>query len=673
MKKVTLTLKGEIGTDITLEKIKKQISNDTEEVLLLIDSNGGYLNEAFSIFYYFEGLKDIKIRTEILKNCHSSATLLALIPDNIEDRVMDKNANFLIHLPYIQDENICALDSCNADYLQQASDYARLKEDCMIDVYKHKTNLEEGVIRNIMIQNKPLNCSQSEAYYFIKTKQTNTMFQKIVNLFKSQKIKASVDLETDKGLLQLSSEDLEDGIGSSAFLNGEVAENGEYFIEDKIITVENGIVTEIKEVETEEVILEEEIEIEEVVAEEVIEEVIEEVVAVEAPLEEKEEIKPIVAKTYIMPTINPNKKVEKMNQKQEFTVFAQNILAKAGAKMKNGEFVVKANALTSGLTYSYNGIEDLREIFFKPTIETPEVQSMFEILYGVKSGQQLFSVNALSNIVKKSLGNCDATPTSETTTVSARKLETTPLKVELRECAEVFNGVVFEYWLKAGAEKGNLEGTEIEAIIMKVVTDAIRRDVFRILSFGNTASVNANFNQLDGLWTRLFAGEVSGDVVKVDTITALNTGNPTANAEYYLRRLEQGATMELRGLMPEEKAIYTTQNVYDNYLSMLETRNATESAFKLMLDGSRQLTFRGIPVIGVPAWDNNIAILGGTDTLMVYTTKQNHVVGIDGDNSLQEVKFVYDVASDKNIVRAKMSIGYNYKTGGLQAVSYGNI
>lgn len=672
MEKITITLKGEIGTNITLEKIKKQINNDTKEVLLLIDSNGGFINEAFSIFYYFDGLKDrIKVKTEVIKNCHSAATILSLIPDNLEDRLMCENGEYLIHLPYLQDENICALDACNADYLQEASDYARLKEDCMIDIYTHKTKIDEGVIRNLMIQNKPLNGKQAEAYFFIKTKQRNTMFKTIVNLFKSQKIKASVDLETDKGLLQLSSEDLEDGVGSSAFLNGEVAENGEYFIEDKIITVENGIVTEIKEVEIEET-LEEEIEIEEVVAEkEIKEDVIEDVVSELEP--QKEEEKEIVAKTYKMPTINPNKKIEKMNQKQEFTVFAQNILAKAGAKMKSGEFVVKANALTSGLTYTYNGIEDLRDIFFKPTIETPEVQSMFEILYGVKSGQQLFSVNALSNIVKKSLGNCDATPTSETTTVSSRKLETTSLKVELRECAEVFNGVVFEYWLKAGAEKGNLEGTEIEAIIMKVVTDAIRRDIFRILSFGNTASANANFNQLDGLWTRLFAGEVSGDVVKVDTITALNTGNPTANAEYYLRRLEQGATMELRGLMPEEKAFYTTQNVYDNYLSMLETRNATESAFRLMLDGSRQLTFRGIPVIGVPAWDNNIAILGGTDTLMVYTTKQNHVVGIDGDNSLQEVKFVYDVASDKNIVRAKMSIGYNYKAGGLQAVSYGNI
>lgn len=673
MKKVTITLKGEVGKDITLSKIKSQIKGDTEEVLFLIDSEGGLIDEAFEILYFFDTVKSkIRVKTEITKNCFSAATVLALIPDNIEDRVINENGKFLIHLPYIQGDSLCSLDACNADYLQRASDYARLKEDCMIDIYKHKTNNEEGVIRELMIQNKPLTPAQSEAYKFIKVKPKNKMFQKIVNLFKGTKVKALVELTSDKGVLQLSSEDLENAIGAEATLEGEVALDGVYIVDTNIITVEEGIVTSIKECEVEEVIVAELEEVQEEIKE-VQEEVTEELVA-EVKEEEKEVIKPtVVAKSYKMPTINPNNKTVKMNQKQEFAVFAQNILAKAGAKMKSGEFVVKANALTSGLTYTYNGIEDLRDIFFKPTIETPEVQQMFEILYGVKSGQQLFSVGGLSNIVKKSLGNCDATPSSETTTISARKLETSPLKVELRECAEVFNSVVFEYWLKSGAEKNNLEGTEIEAIIMKVVTDAIRRDIFRILSFGNVTSLNANFNQLDGLWTRLFAGELTGDVVKVDTITALNTGNPTANAEYYLRRLEQGSPLELRGLAPEEKAIYVTQNAYDNYLSMLEGKNSTESAFKLMLDGSRQLTFRGIPVIAVPAWDNSIAILGGTDTLMLYTTKMNHVVGIDGDNSLQEVKFVYDVASDKNIIRAKMSIGYNYKTGGLQGISYGNI
>ena len=678
MKNIVITLKGEVGVDITLAKIKPYITNDVTDVTLKIDSRGGNIDDAFEIFYFFESLKDkIKVKTEVIGVCCSAATILSLIPDDIEDRLMIERGEYLIHLPYIQNENICSLDACNADYLQRASDYTRLKEECMIEVYKQKTNIDEDVIKNLMIQNKPFNSSQAQSYNFIKVKKTNSMFSKIVNLFKTTKVKAFVELPSDKGVLQLSSDDLENAIGAEATINGEVAPDGDYTIDGSVITVVNGLVTAVVEqpLVVEDAVVAPEIPVvEEPVAEDVAE------IPSEEPEMEKEVKKEeiiinptIVAKTYRVPTINPNQKSVKMNQKNEFAVFAQNILAKAGAKMKNGEFIVKADALTSGLTYTYNGIEDLREIFFKPTIETPEVKQMFEILYGVKSGQQLFSIGGLSNIVKKSAGNCDATPSSETTAISSRKLVTSPLKVELRECAEVFNGVVFEYWLNSGAEKGNLEGTEIEAIIMKVVTDAIRRDIFRILSFGDTASANANFNQLDGLWTRLFAGEVTGDVVKVDTITALNTGNPTANAEYYLRRLEQGSPLELRGLRAEEKAFYVTQNVYDNYLSMLEGKNATESAFRLMLDGTRQLTFRGIPVVAVPAWDNSISILGGTDTLMLYTTKMNHVVGIDGDNSLQEVKFVYDVASDKNIIRAKMSIGYNYKTGGLQAVSYGNI
>jgi hypothetical protein len=90
------------------------------------------------------------------------------------------------------------------------------------------------------------------------------------------------------------------------------------------------------------------------------------------------------------------------------------------------------------------------------------------------------------------------------------------------------------------------------------------------------------------------------------------------------------------------------------------------------------LKIDGIPVVKINAWDEALRdtanpLNGVKDTLMVLTTKDNHVIGVDGQvgNSGQSLEFFYDKYRNTNVIRGRFTLGYRYVFGELVAISTG--
>lgn len=333
-----------------------------------------------------------------------------------------------------------------------------------------------------------------------------------------------------------------------------------------------------------------------------------------------------------------------------------------------------ANVLGTNFNYTYPGLLDT-QVFVKPSIQTPEL-GMFRILTGIESKQQLNLLNPLSRGVKAYSGCGTRTETGTGVSITNRTLEVTELESYYENCKDIFEQTIFETALRAGINRNDLTGTQIDNIITNLMIDSLRRDNFRIFSFGDTGSGDANYSMLDGLWTRLIAGIADYEVKRIggDISGALSAGDAIGLLQNHF----EGAEIILKQTPNSEKAYLVTGSIFENLMASYEANvNGTERQFALLTQGPEQrngmpsLNYRGIPVIPVYAWDAAIeADSLGSPNRIIYTKIDNHVIGVNETSSLNQVDAWYDRDTRLYKIEAQYRMGYNYVHGDLTTISY---
>jgi len=327
-----------------------------------------------------------------------------------------------------------------------------------------------------------------------------------------------------------------------------------------------------------------------------------------------------------------------------------------------------ADILGLDFDYTWDG-KVTTDVFVKPSIETPDL-SIFRILTDIQSKQQLNLRNNLSKIVKAYSGCGDRTVTGTGLDITNRTLEVTELEMFVTQCKDAFETSVFESGLNAGIERNDLTNTFVNQFITDMTTDALRRDLFRIFSFGDTASANTDYNMLDGLWTRLIAGVATYDVKRIggDISGALAADEAIS----LLKQNHVGAEIILKDIPNARKAFLVTGNIYENLESTYEANvNGTERQFTMLTNGVDGLSYRGIRVIPIYAWDASIeADSLGSPNRIIYTELDNHVIGVNRASDLDRVDAWYDRDTRFYKIEAQFRMGYNYVFGGLTTISY---
>lgn len=708
---------------LTQVKAKLQEYKDAPSITVHIQSPGGSVYAGYNIYHALK-LSGKPIKTIIEGEAQSMATFIALAGSEIE--ICDPSV-FMIHNPSSE------LQGTADQFIQGASELRNIETD-MVAAYAAKTKLPEDQIREMMKKTTTLNATQAKQMGFVDKVLGNYMKavaigkRKNMEKTKAQKLltmvaelitggPSAIDLKTTDG--KMISVDSTDGefVGKTAMVDGQPA-NGEYPLEDgRVLVCTAGIVTEVRAVaaaapappaappvvppaapvQTAEQKRIAELEAQLAATTATKAEIESKVTAQAKALADiKKELEEEEKKTVgddnapplgIVVNKSPNAMSPTAKQKdvtmqflaEHMSWLKQYYPAKDFEKYASGPNMV--SILETGFNYTYPGILTT-EIYYKPTLGSPALADIFTIDQDIKFKKNYNLLNQLDKILKPYTG-CARTFNGNRDIITNTSVITKEFQVSESWCKDdftqqltgVYNNLAQE-WLKTGNRSFDPSGTPINTVIDTILSDALRRDVFRRVSFAAGNSSDDDYNQFDGLWDRLIDSSGGSNYCVVRAGSALGTGTlASGGALTALEAVYASSNILLKDQIGKT-TFWVTRSIWDNYYnSLIGTGAVTEAAFENLQKGLTTLTYKGIPVKPVGLWDQQLTesdnpLNGVTRHLILLTLKDNHILGVENAADLNKIEGWYERKDRKFYYEADMKFGYNYLHCDLQTIAY---
>lgn len=250
------SMDGEDGV-FSLETVQRIFEEhpDEKDFRLNIHCQGGEIAEGLAI-YDFLRTSGKNIYTNIEGACHSMAIVLLLAAPK-ENRTANPNSRALIHLPYLE------WAGGTAEELKKAEEMVRDSQNAILDIYADRTELTREEAERIMAEEQFHSMDEMLKWGFIgkinayntnlsKTKQKtmNALLDKITNFLASLKNEVNEAVEDVKNyifygedgveLFRTEREDDHLEVGMKA------EPDGVYEIGERVIVIEGGVITEIR-------------------------------------------------------------------------------------------------------------------------------------------------------------------------------------------------------------------------------------------------------------------------------------------------------------------------------------------------------------------------------------------------------------------------------------------
>lgn len=184
-----------------------------------------------------------------------------------------------------------------------------------------------------------------------------------------------------------------------------------------------------------------------------------------------------------------------------------------------------ANLITHSLTFSK---ESLTEFFLDPLFIQNDIKEIISIRTDIQGSEKLDFISSLSKITK---GYAQGTSFTSSTgvTVTQKTLTVALMKAEVKQAGSAFFNWVKEAGLKKGVDWDNIEGTIFEEIVMDVFMNALKADLQRqiflgdlLKEVGTSGAADPDYNEYDGLWTRIIADFASVTIPAAQRVTLSN-------------------------------------------------------------------------------------------------------------------------------------------------------
>ena len=335
---------------------------------------------------------------------------------------------------------------------------------------------------------------------------------------------------------------------------------------------------------------------------------------------------------------------------------------------------------TSVFNFSAEEIRDINELILEEILQAPELSVLHTIYPGVVTNKYIGFLGE-GDIVGLPAQGCDPTPQQWKIEGEQKLWEPKRWEVFLTECWADLESTMAIYAMNKGVDIGDLSNTDYMAVVVDILSKAIKKMIWRFCWFGDkdaanyngspagiiTDSVNTDYFQLiDGFWKQLQAVAPSGNKQRV-TIGAnaaatqdLQYSTLTGQMAYEtLSKLHLAAPVVLRS--QPDLMFACTQSMVDGYMQYLEGKDI-ECTYVNLTEGVKALNFRGIPVVAFPIWDemiqsyeNNGASLNNPHRA-VLTTKSNLAIGVAENSVLDEIKVWYEPKEDRCYMRSRDSI-----------------
>lgn len=321
----------------------------------------------------------------------------------------------------------------------------------------------------------------------------------------------------------------------------------------------------------------------------------------------------------------------------------------------------------SKFTFTAEQIRDISELMFDEVLHAPEIEELHTVYSGIVHDKEIGFIGGGGLVGKKRQG-CNPTP--QDFEIGTRKLtwQPKPWEVIIDQCATDLENTVAEYALHNGIRVHDLTDTEYAAIVLKVLGDAIKDMLYRIIWFNDTDAENVSeggqitdgvdieyFNIIDGLFKQLQSASAENANILVsipansETTKALQLSKMDGAAAYkLLTDMYYKAPIKMRE--SGNMRFLVTQSIADAYQQYL-TGKGIESEYKNLVEGVRSLKFLGVDVIPVPIWDVMIQSYFDQGTTFykphraLLAEKGNLAVGTPSDGAIEDIDVFYDKKS----------------------------
>lgn len=327
---------------------------------------------------------------------------------------------------------------------------------------------------------------------------------------------------------------------------------------------------------------------------------------------------------------------------------------------------------TPEFSYTYPGKLNT-ELIQKPKINTPALSDLFTIMQGIRCGEYVNLVQPLTTVLTKGTANCEPTYT-QAGSITDRKIETGPFEINLSWCKKEFQAtcnVLGDSDLIGDGLSGYELGNRLRTVIFEEVLEAARIDLFKIIFLSNNslgAGSTSMYSSIDGVFTAFFDNAASYCIKPVSNILPNQHDSVITSAEAVaaLRSVWGNAQLLLKQLPTSGKQLWVSGSVWEAYYDALINDCCTEGSWKAGQDGIDKLFYRGIELLPLWVLDDALANDSGNPYydiirhFVVYTAKNNHIVGTERASDLNNLELCYDCKTKTTYIQGEMRVGYQF-------------
>ena len=285
---------------------------------------------------------------------------------------------------------------------------------------------------------------------------------------------------------------------------------------------------------------------------------------------------------------------------------------------------------------------DVNKAIIQPVFMGQDYMAYMDIMPNIKGTTVIDKFNQLTKVTKAESGaafsaEADANQ-GGTITITPKRME---VELEFR-ANSLFNKIKGQL-MRSGHDFDNIEGSVVKGILLDLIGQAVKSDFNRQVWLSNSGSADVNYGVYDGLFESAF----SASVTNITNSTVGQTANAAldVNATAIFDKLYDNASPEL--LDVGEHVLFVSGDIADKYVTQLEGTSYAAAGYGALVNGTPQLTWRGIPIVVRRDWDVAIAAeaagtFNGSSAVAethrtMLTTKGAFVIGTDFDeNSVEQ-------------------------------------
>ena len=314
----------------------------------------------------------------------------------------------------------------------------------------------------------------------------------------------------------------------------------------------------------------------------------------------------------------------------------------------------------SNIVLEPENIRSLRDALIKKLVDDEDFRRSFTVKK-VRNGEPLAILGEMDAVGKAGAG---CSPTFEQVGIgnTQKRWALGDWQIAQAICYENLEETIAEYCLKSGTAIGDVTGTDFMAIYLELLETQMKRMIWRLAWFGDTAAdtianggVLTNgtdktlFTVCDGLWKELFTIG-TGDPTKVTAISANSqltyaTQKSTMLAAGYATGIVDQILIDANGMINAngEAVLMMNKKFADALAHDIKATYKTNLPFERIFDGFYLAEYGGVKIASIATWDYIIDTFENTGTAWnlpyraVLANPKNLLVGCDANDPVSDL------------------------------------